>query len=627
VIGQAEIVLGTPGDLYNLNLDEDSGRVFTMPQDSIYGTCNSVATTGPAYQNYAHNIKIYTDSLTGEFNVMLPPLDYEIRSIELLNNKGYISFDLASMGNIELSNKETLQVTTDSVALDSVNYSKFSYSAALDAIHYTQPVMTVRQHAGDFALGESEYHYKDAVVGIDETISLYEIGDNGAVTYRFGHPCFTTSSQPRTWKISAFEPYVNYDGQTPDTTLQPFRYGVVTVSNDFATQVKDSRSLTDTTVAYTSTGAVTVNGDELLLDNDGNTYYSFLVGEPNIIAPFTSFFSVYYQDPSRTRRYDWDGNADNEVIVFGSKVTGTSFETKGPDEIFYILRDPVGSESYAEWAKGETITKEKSSSSAITRSEEFSGGFEFGADDTYHYRMVAGKGSATKFSLQSTADFDGTYEGETTWSSSQFWEFTNEETVTTSADPYMVGSIADVYIGKSTNRLFGDAEQVYLKRDTLGNYSVDVKPVISVEDTFTTQFNYSQKYIEENLIPTTKTNRNQLLTQVTAAQYNDTSLYDNITAPIYITTLSPSDPNFGTDNTYKWILPKNSIGKIYVDEVYNYNIQIQRWVEAITNNERCKVMVHNSTMPFDRTLWEQALYGSSDKTIPFDSVYAPTTVH
>ena len=635
-IGQAVITLGTPGDLYNLNTDTANSRTFRMPTERIHGTCNSVATTGPAVLAEAHRITILTDSLTGEFNVMLPPLDYEVKDVDLVNNEESISFDLSSIGNIALSDKETVEVTTDSVLVNGANeedggtesYATFSYSAALDVIHHAYPEMSVRQNLDNEALGAPWYVRTEG--GVRDTVQLYSVDTTGAVTaYTFGHPCFNTD-EIWTWQISAYEPYTNYDDSTNIvTTKQPFRYGVVTVSNSFGEQIKNANSISDTSLYYADASVVTVSGNELLLDSSGTAYYTFRVGEPNILAPYTSYFSIYYEDAGRTRYYDWEGNDDNEVIVLSSKVVGNSFVTQGPDEIFYILRDPVGSESYAEWEAGETVTRNVTHSEDVPRQEEFTTLMSWG-NTTYEVEVTnnttGATGSATSKDDPQTIGLTESYEGNTTNYSSNSWTYTNTTTITTSDDPLMVGSAADVFIGNSTNRLFGNARQVYIAKDTAGNYSIADKTALSVKTEFSTQFNYTQSYIENTLIPDLESLRNQLLTQVQASQY-DSSYVNTSDSAMYITTLAATDPQYGKNGTYIMIMPQSwytdaSDSSMYYDEVYGYNNQIRRWEDALAHNERCKVIVHNSAQSFNRQAWESIVYGASSSV--FQSVYAPS---
>jgi len=621
-IGQARITLSTRGDLYNLNLDEENGRTFTMPADSLFGPCNSIATTGRAYQNLAHYITIMTDSMTGEFNVMLPPIDYQIKSAELVNNNGYIYFNLNSIGDIELSEMNENQTSSDSMMVDSTEYVLFNYYAAVDMIHHCIPTLEVKQNDNNMAYGSPEFYYEDAVTHFYDTIPLYTIDSSGNVTYKFGHPCFV-QGDTGSWKIRAYERYINYDNA--DTTLQPFRYAIVNVSSNFAEQVKNSIALTDTTISTSDNEIVTVNGNELMLDGDGTTTYSFIVGEPNIMPPYTSSFSITYQDPQRTRYYDWDSDMDKEAIVLGAKVIGSNFVTKGPDEVFYILRDPVGSDSYAEWTSGNVVTKTHVTTDAFTREENGQWLFMVGCKDNL---VVAPMGAGNTISLDIIGE-DGiteTYKGSTTSRNTQRWTFVNTETVSTSPTHELVGSAADVFIGKSTNRLYGNASEVYIKRDTTGNYSIDRKEVLSVATEFDTKFNYTQDYVERYLIPNLESLRNQLLIQVPVSQY-DTAVFINYdSVPVYITTLAPNDPAFGKNDTYLMVYPYSWLNdstdkRVFVDEVYNYNNQIRRWIDVLTHNERCKAIVHNSTKSFEREAWERVVYGSSDDV--FKSVRAP----
>lgn len=618
-IGQARITLATRGDLYNLNLDEDNGRTFIMPADSLYGSCNSVAMTGRAYQNLAHYITILTDPQTGEFNAMLPPIDYQVKDVELVNNDGNILFSLSSISDIPFGSQDVNNTIADSVGDD-----VFRYSHALDIIHYNTPRLIVRQNTDNAALGLKEYLYEDNVTGFKDTIPLYTVNPQGEVTYLFGYPCFR-KDDVHTWRVQAYETYVNYDNQQkPDTTLQPFRYGVVNVASNFGKQLKNANALMDTTLSISDTEFVYASGNEMLLDSMGTTYYTFKVGDPNVLPPYTSAVTINYQDKDRTRYYEWDRNEESEVIVLGDKIIGTNFVTKGPDEVFYILRDPVGADSYAEWEAGEKSVISRKTSQKIMSSESTTA-YVITGHQTMAVSAPLGMGMLNDIDITNKIGPSESYEGSSEKQDICTWTFTNSEKVSTGTDRELVGSRGDVFIGTGTNRLYGNARQIYIKRDTAGNYSIDGREALSVTTEFTTQFNYSQYYLLKYMLPNTKKLRNQLLRQVAVSEY-DTSYVNMTDSAIYITTLSPDDENFGTDDTYLMIEPYGwktnpADRRIFEDEVYNYNNQIRRWLDLLAHNEHCKVIVHNSTQSFDRDKWAEAVF-DADYT-EFDKIKGP----
>jgi len=631
-IGKAKIVISPVGAIYNLNKDTLNGRTFVMPSNSLQGSCSSVATCGPAVGNSAKYVTIYTDSVTGEFNVMLPPLNFTVNSVEVVNNGGNITFASSAFPSLDLTENDVNYRLADSLSFDSARYNYFYYAKALDVIYYSYPELTLTQNRMNKAFGSESFNYSSDKTGtlVEQTVPLYTVTPD-SIRYTFGYPCYFQGDE-WTWQINVSEHYVNYDNRLrPDTTRQPFRYGIVTIDNDFGTQIKNDAALMDVSVTLPNNTVVSVSGKEMMLDSLGETYYSFQVGDPTLFAPYTQSAAITFQDYERTREYDWNGNKNCNFIIFGAKTRGTNMITKAPDEVFYILRDPVGSNSYATWEAGNSITKTVASSSGSQH--EFYLEYLFAISSTIN-TISAPNGMGVSSITFEKNDGLGPYfkleRSKETYDQKQ-WTFVNEETVSTSADHAMVGACADVYIGKSKNYLFGFADQITLDRDASGNFSIVKKDVVTYSTELGTQFHYSQYYVEEFLIPNMKSNRNSLLTTVSVPDslYRPDKYPNNTNNTIYITRLHPTDPRFGEDSTYLRILPHNltqptpaDSSLLSIDDVHSYNEQIRQWIEVMAENEHAKAIVHHSTSAFRQDEWEKAIGQASNGGL-FANVQTP----
>jgi hypothetical protein len=103
---------------------------------------------------------------------------------------------------------------------------------------------------------------------------------------------------------------------------------------------------------------------------------------------------------------------------------------------------------------------------------------------------------------------------------------------------------------------------------------------------FTTTFHYSQSHIISTLIPNLKEVRSSFL--ITA----DTTVAMPLSKsePVYVTPLSPDDPKFGTEGTYKVIYPDSVSEKLaHADTISIINAQIDSWLTWLARNEQEKV--------------------------------------
>ena len=143
--------------------------------------------------------------------------------------------------------------------------------------------------------------------------------------------------------------------------------------------------------------------------------------------------------------------------IIGQRPKGNNFYTEGPEVPEIILRDPPGSGSYAYVEKGSSYSVSSSYST------DFDNGSGFGAEILLGVEVAAGGGLAgpviktdtknsgkTGLSFSTTVNESGEYV--------QTYEFT--ERIETSSDPGVVGSMGDIYIGKSYNYFYGETDNL-----------------------------------------------------------------------------------------------------------------------------------------------------------------------
>ena len=599
-IGQAIITL-TSGYKMNMTTKTDGTSVsYEVAQDTLVYENSTSDVNSRAYVLggdvvLAEQIVVETDPVTGEFAIQLPPAEYTVKSVNIPSNTEII-FSTETIATIDAS--KPLYVKTDSIVDENGNTRKFEYLAALKLAYRVTPDFAVI-HNNDGSFGEKTFKYTDIENPTGVDIDLYTLAEDGSVNYVFGNPVFFQNT-PYTFKLRAFEEYVNMDGVEPQYDQVPLQNTVVTLINQFGTGQfvcieGENDGLMDTTQ---------LAENQVQLDSVGAAEYRFIAGFPNIIEPYTLGLNIKYN--TNGQDLEWDQNSTFKAIVFGELPSGTNFVTSGPDKVMMILRDPAGSNSYSFYEKGVTVTEVEQDGGSFVTNNEVTTITKLGVEANTFVGSPIGFGVITeaksKFDLEVGLNINYEYSGYGEWSTTT----TATELISTSGEPDYVGSNGDVFVGVATNILFGNARSVGLQRNPTDNtYAIERTDVITTGSEFSTGFKYTQFYVENILIPNLYLNRDALLQQVSSID----SVENNTDEAIFVTTLSPDDERFGSDNfntdiwgakavgkdklvgpSYTMVLPKVlDPNKMYEDKVRWYNSQIAKWEQTLADNEEAKV--------------------------------------
>ena len=580
-IGKATIEL-TFGEKSQFNLSPDSIRTYGNPSKSV----NSIATTGKYDTPSSRSIIIHTDSATGEFAVSLPPVDYKVKSVKVDNNPD-IAF---STENIEaiLFGSGSLQTQTDSLVVSEGDTATFDYLYALDLIYRSNPVLELTSlSTPDGAFGDKEYIIKDDATGISDTIPLYSLDSTtGKITYTLGYPIYTQGKK-YDHKMYLYEPYSNFDSIVNGAKIErfvkiPLQGAAISVSNSLgATMVATTDGIDEKGNEVKAGQVMETANSSLTADSMGYVDYTFMATYPNIVEPYTLGLNINFEYGETT--YEWAQNNKFSGIVTGGLSSGSNFITSGPDKVLYVLRDPPGTGSSAHIEKGQTITTSSKISTEYNSEYSANVTWKLGADVT----SAAGIGFAviTENSVKAdiTAGVEISYNS--THERTNTYKLTTTENISTSDASDYVGEDGDVYIGSATNIIMGKCRKVAPVKDEEGNYSIDMVEAISLGEEFTTQFKYTQNYIESILIPNLEMTRNSFLKKVSKAEYNK-NYKNNSDKTIYITTKNKGDKDFGSEGSYICIPldPKN-----YTDTIGYFNTQIKLWKDQLAYNEQAKV--------------------------------------
>lgn len=602
-IGITELVLSPTNDRYRLNVVKKlNGTSYSYEINTAKATVESATSTIASHSwrgagDAAKKIFIRTDSLTGEFSAMVPPLMYNVESIKVVAT----GLSVGDATTVDATNP--LMQLTDTLVTENGARHEYAYNCKLRQTYHSAPSFTVTQRGhDDGAFGLSKYEIEDAngKLAIDD---IYTIDTNDKVTYNYGGAIFE-SEENYTFDLKGFEEYVNHDVKNqPVASRVPLSNNVVTINN--ALSASQSVYLENNTAGKPAGSLVELESNQLQLDSLGCAVYTWKAGLPNITAPYTRTLSISYDIDDRT--YNWDGSGMNGIIL-GSLPTGNNFVTSGPDVVEMILRDPPGTGSSAEWTSGTVTSKSTSYGGVWSTENEVIATGKFGFDITTLTGGIGiGKIDEIKNTYDASAGLNVTTQGESasTWSRS----VTTTRTISTSSASEYVGANGDVFIGSATNLIYGLARDVNFRRQgTSDKAALELKDVVTTGLNFKTMFNYTENYVENVLLPNLRAMRNSLLQTVASTQG-----FSNTTGhTVYLTTLAADDPRFGSSNhdkkawgskatkhvsisgpSYTMIAPSNN-NQCYSDSVEWCNSQIQIWENTLAANEKEKVLAYEN---------------------------------
>lgn len=600
-IGNSKIIMSTQRewDLREISGADRSGtwnNEYFHHEDSLttYGT-----TAYEINDLKPKEIEIRPDSETGEYVAYLLPERYVIKSVVAGNpdavtpkytfdNSYHTVLDLTSSyikntevdSIIDLTDISVNQQTGDTIY--GYNYDSLHYYAEKSLILRENPSVTMT--SPDKTI---ERFWEDKFTTDDgDELSIVSGDDYGQ--WKTPVPVFLQRGIYKT-KIVVFEQYENIDNGMIDNV--PVIDGTVRIQNGLAIDTK-------------------INDYEL--NEFGELDYEFLGGLPNIASggagDFLKTMTVKVftgQNGSIVTNWPSDGNGFKGYL-FGGMPTGNNFVTTGPNVVDMILRDPYGTNSYSYFEEG----------SSYSRKQTYV--VEDGIDEdrklkaSLGLRMItfAGVGVGTIADMVFTNDLNVGVKTTSNWvdNNSTVVTTTNTKKWSTSSTPNFVGAEGDLFIGHSTNIVYGkntfveiipnaacgpDANCLNLSGD-LNGYSIGLSEGIRLNPEFNTGFQYTQNHIENYLIPQLEDLRdNFLVKKAVSGEYE------------YV--IQPSDPDFGKSNDPALIVRRADDSGLdgdsyninypivpypdsleYIDSVAWYNSQIHNWQGILERNEREK---------------------------------------
>ena len=588
-IGMATIQLALNNESFSLNCQDDhisdaaGNRIWESDTTSI----SSRAWTGTSYD--AKYIYIRTDSTTGEFSALLPPLKYRVKTLSVNTNP---DIDFGSLPEIDLTNVQA--VFTDTMTIVDTDGNErvltYSYNTKMVKTYFAEPKLELTQLSvngdGDAPKGVFGCRKIDDFTDDFGKTTINDIWkiENGSVKYTYDYPIYSTADRIR-MGVWGYEAYINNDSKPAVTDTIPLNAQLVTISNELSDEQMIIARVDDQSLGLNPGDVYNLKKNQMILDVNGKNEFSFMAGAPNITAPYTRQLSMSIEHNNRT--YDYVGV---NAIILGSLTTGTNFITLGPDKVAMVLRDPPGANSKTTWTTGATKTKLSSSANGYYGDEKFVTDFNTGTEveTMVGIGTIVGLGKNKSF-VDKGLGFH--YTVDRINQTDETWTITTSKSVSTSTGIPYVGTAGDVFIGASTNIIVGTCRKLgFFRKGKDYPFTLDLKDGTSMGDSLTTGFMYSTYEIEKVMIPKWEDTRRTLLTFVNSEE-EAKNYHNDSDHCVYTTWLSPDDPTLGKDSTtYKQILPKNAKPQtFYTDSVKWCTNQIDTWHQVLANNEKDKI--------------------------------------
>lgn len=557
-------------------------REFFSPTSAVESTAKSGAMTEAGVKT----ITITTDPKTGEFAVKLPPVNYEIKSITVPSNPDLVFEGVQFPVALSALNVDVLY--TDSLQDESETWKYFDYKTQYKLAYRTKPVVSLIQKGNpEGVYGEETYSYKytaeEGAEPVYKEFPLYSYNeDTKELKYAFNDAPVFYQNGRYSFDVLGYESYVNHDGGKDKEFKVPLENVTVTVSNEMSNE---------NFLKYDTGEIVEIVDGKLNLDSLGRGVYMFIAGFPRTQAPYTLGMSLSYKAGDVNYTWEATGFADKRFkgIVLGQLPYGNNFVTAGTDKLLMVLRDPPGSQSSASWSA--------SASTKITDKYENTHSFEEHAVGKHGIQtsvklsnaqlMPSGTITGTITTVSTTyAGGSLALTAQEQWSNhhSQDHVYTVSRTISTSSDPMYDGPDADLYIGLSRNYLFGTAKRVGLTHQPDDSMTLGDEDILTMGDSLSTTFAYTQYHIINTLIPKFKTMRDRMILPMGTQVTNKEKYY------MYVSDVPEGDPNFGKKGYYHTVGGVVEKDKALLDSVSWCNSQIATWENNIAENEKSKVL-------------------------------------
>lgn len=531
-------------------------------------------------------ITICPDPKTGEFVAWLYPEKYTVDEIYVKGFDNLLGADALPTLSLENCFEEQVSEYTTEEGVT----NRYIYNADYNYNYRVNPALTYVQLRSKG--GEPLDYFGDAYFttttkdGNNQKVVIY---DKTTDRYLFDKPIFHEATY--VFRVSSHEDYYYNnvtDGEGVVVDLVPTQGGELKITNEMSTYTQGTATLDETGAAEVE---IEVNSPDIAgnLADKGVKTLDFAVG--GTTAP------------------------QLKAYVLGARVAGASFVTAGPITLFNILRDPPGSHSYSYCEAGQTYTyhSSRATGQAHKGSETING--------YYGCSTTSGFGVMISNDIINTVGVKAEQEASSSDANGSSVSLTINNRYQTSDDPIYVGADGDLFLGTTSNIIYGPADEITImakeewermieaKGDgTLygdvnepfieaGGFVIVRQRALSIGVKHETFFSYPQVYIKNTLIDNIRAVRNSLFAPFGTTKAEAQNLADNTNQPVYITHRKADEEGYGEDNmedgylsdgdSYTVVLPTGAFTGT-CDSVYVLNQSIHEWERLLEMNEREK---------------------------------------
>ncbi len=596
---------------FNYIVDKHGNGEFgtkPIPVESATSDIHSTAYRAGGSHDDTYYIYITTDSLTGEFSALLPPLRYFINSITFDNGSDYDNEPVFkdNLPIIDATNTIPEKMLCDSLDIDGENKMYYYYSAKLIRQYRAIPTITVKQDdMENGAFGVRSVTVKDEITNDDIEVPVLEMTEDG-YHYLYGHPFFV-QGQPYEFTIHVSEQYKNLD--TKETFKEVPQDAVVSIYNEASSSAAEIVAMEFQEDGRNLQPGEVYDVDNVLVtsDEEGRVGYGFIPNFPSLSDGYLRNLTISVNVDGRTTLWHApDSRTDAlDFVVTGGITTGTNFVTGAPDDIHQILRRPPGSTGYAQWGNDSVYVK--TTTVTETSSKNVGGGVSVSVLPSWEIAVGIVVFAKTKSRIIFNDDaIKRTNAYDDIEISKESNTYSVSTTMKTPASGKFTQNAGDTYIGRARNLLFGKGRFVGLIQQDDGTFKLGDKESLCTSLSFSTTFVLPQAYILETLIPNWKAIIKSKLKYV--PELTETYCKTVEGEEFYYTTLQEGDYGYGSANSdenvwsleqrvaagghpsYLWVDGrKHTADEVVTDSVEWCNQQIKAWEDAIRKNEKDKL--------------------------------------
>lgn len=596
---------------FNYIVDKHGNGEFgtkPIPVESATSDIHSTAYRAGGSHDDTFYIYITTDSLTGEFSALLPPLRYHVNSITFDNGSDYDNEPVFkdNLPIIDATNAIADKMQCDSLVVDNENKAYYFYSAKLIRQYRTIPTITVTQDdMENGAFGVRSVTVKDDITSENIEVPVLEMTENG-YHYLYGHPFFVQGN-PYKFTIQINEQYKNLD--TKEIFEEVPQDAVVNIYNEASSSASEIAAMDfqEGEQQLHPGDVYDVDNVQVIADEEGHVRYGFIPNYPSLSDGYLRNLTISVNVEGRnTLWHAPDSRTDAlDFVVTGGITTGTNFVTGAPNQIDQILRRPPGSTAYAQWGNDSVYVK--TTTTTETSSFSFGGGLSATIMPSISVTIGQGVYQKTKWRFIFNDDAvkrNNAYDDIEIAKESNTYSVST--TIKTPSSGKFVQNMGDTYIGRASNLMFGKGRFVGLIKQNDGTYKLGDKESLCTALTYSTTFVLPQQYVIETLIPNWKAIIKSKLKYV--PELTETYCKTVEGEEFYYTTLQEGDYGYGSANSdenvwsleqrvaagghpsYLWVDGrKHTADEVVTDSVEWCNQQISVWEQTIRNNEKDKL--------------------------------------